>query len=43
MKEGTYLQVAESDIDPYDLKINGEVLPINATYTIGVNIYLGDI
>ncbi len=43
MKEGTYLDVAESDIDPYDLKINGEVKPINATYSIGVNIYLGDI
>ena len=43
MKEGTYLDVAESDIDPYDLKITGEAVPINATYSIGINMYLGDV
>jgi len=38
--DGTAINVIESDTNPYDLKVEGAVKPVNATYLIGFSLYV---
>lgn len=37
---GTVLDVVESDIDPWDLKVEGVAVPVNSTLSIGFSLYI---
>ena len=38
--DGTKLTLVESDSDPFDMKLKGQIQGINCTHTIGVNILI---
>lgn len=40
MKDGTELEVLESETNPYDLKVEGVAVPVNSTLLIGFSLYV---
>lgn len=40
MMDGTVLDVVESDINPWDLKVEGVAIPVNSTLLIGFSLYV---
>lgn len=40
MLDGTQINVAESEINPYDLKVEGVAVPVNSTLLIGFSMYI---
>lgn len=42
MKNGTFIDVVESEEDPFKLVITGKALPVNATELIELTVYVGE-
>ena len=40
MLDGTYIEVDEDTVNPYDLKVEGVAIPVNATEIIGFSVYI---
>ena len=40
MKTGTYIELVEDEVDPYDLQVQGVGIPVNSTIKIGFSFYI---
>ena len=40
MMEGTYIDVKESESNPYDLDVEGVAVPVNSTELIRFSLYI---